>query len=57
MKDAPGKEKKLPPWMDKGAKKFNKGGEVKKYAKGGMVRSGGHGDGCAQRGRTKGRMV
>lgn len=37
----------------KPAMKKAKGGAVKKYAKGGMVR----GDGCAQRGKTKGRMV
>jgi len=30
---------------------MKKGGKVKKYAKGGSV------DGCAQRGKTKGRMV
>lgn len=32
---------------------YKKGGKVKAYAKGGSVR----GDGCAQRGKTKGRMV
>jgi hypothetical protein len=35
-----------------------KGGEVKKYAKGGSVSSASsRGDGCAMRGKTKGRMV
>lgn len=32
---------------------FKKGGKVKGYAKGGVTRA----DGCAQRGKTKGRMV
>jgi hypothetical protein len=32
---------------------MKRGGKVKKYAKGGSVR----GDGCAQRGKTKGRMI
>lgn len=32
---------------------YKRGGGVKKYAKGGSVR----GDGCAQRGKTKGKMV
>ena len=35
------------------APKMKKGGMVKKYAAGGMTR----GDGCATRGKTKGRMV
>ena len=34
---------------------MKKGGEVKKYAKGGSV--GGRGDGIAQRGKTRGKMV
>ncbi len=33
---------------------YKKGGKTKKYAKGGYVRSA---DGCAQRGKTKGRMI
>jgi len=33
---------------------YKKGGKVSKYAKGGYVRSA---DGCAQRGKTKGRMI
>lgn len=33
---------------------YKKGGKVSKYAKGGFVRSA---DGCAQRGKTKGRMI
>lgn len=41
----------------KASKAYDKASSVKpapkKYAKGGMVR----GDGCAQRGKTKGRMV
>ena len=40
------------------AKKFAKGGAVKAYAKGGTVKKSGasRGDGCAQRGHTKGKM-
>ena len=38
----------------KDVKGFKEGGKVKKMAHGGSV---GRGDGCAQRGRTKGRMV
>jgi hypothetical protein len=34
-------------------RRLAKGGSIKGYAKGGSVR----GDGCAQRGHTKGRMV
>ena len=33
---------------------MKKGGKVKKYAKGGYVKAA---DGCAQRGKTRGRMV
>jgi hypothetical protein len=33
---------------------MKKGGKVKKYAKGGSVT---RGDGCAQRGKTKGTMI
>ena len=42
--------------MKKGGvvKKMAKGGVVKKMASGGAVR---RGDGCATRGKTKGRMV
>jgi hypothetical protein len=40
------KEKWTPPWLKKG----------KKFAAGGRV-GGGRGDGCASRGRTRGRMV
>jgi len=37
---------------------YKKGGAVKKYAKGGSVGSASkRADGCAQRGKTKGRMV
>jgi hypothetical protein len=40
---------------------FKKGGKVKsktkKYASGGSVKASKRGDGCAQRGKTKGRMV
>lgn len=34
---------------------FAKGGKIKKYAKGGSVSA--RADGCAQRGKTKGKMV
>ena len=41
-----------------GATPMRKGGKVKKMAKGGKVGSASkRGDGCAQRGKTKGRMV
>ena len=41
------------PWMKKGASEdMACGGSVKKYSAGGAVRA----DGCAQRGRTKGKM-
>ncbi len=36
---------------------FRKGGKVKAYAKGGAVSASRRGDGVAQRGKTKGRMV
>jgi len=36
---------------------YRKGGAVKAYAKGGMVSASRRGDGIAQRGKTKGRMV
>lgn len=36
---------------------MKKGGRVKKYAKGGAVSASRRGDGCAQRGKTKGRMI
>jgi hypothetical protein len=38
---------------------MKKGGKVKAYAKGGAIKSSAsaRGDGCAQRGKTKGRMV
>jgi hypothetical protein len=39
---------------DKPMKKMNKGGMAKCYASGGKVT---RGDGCAMRGKTKGRMV
>lgn len=39
-------------------KTMNKGGKVKAYAKGGVVsNASSRGDGCAQRGKTKGRFV
>ena len=45
----------IPPRYEPGAKK---GGMVKKMAKGGSVSSASkRADGCAQRGRTKGRMI
>jgi hypothetical protein len=36
---------------------FKKGGSVKAYAKGGSVSASSRGDGCAQRGKTRGKMV
>ena len=36
---------------------FKKGGAVKKMAQGGYVGASSRGDGCAQRGKTKGRFV
>lgn len=36
---------------------YRKGGAVKAYAKGGVVSASRRGDGIAQRGKTKGRMV
>ena len=44
--------KKVPFYAADGVGKMNMGGKVKGYKKGGCV-----GDGCAIRGRTKGRMV
>lgn len=41
---------------DQSEVEFRKGGKIKKYAKGGMVSSASkRGDGCAQRGKTKGK--
>lgn len=45
--------KKAPPPPPPPAKKKAMGGSVKTYAKGGVTRA----DGCAQRGKTRGRMV
>ena len=45
-------------FADEGNPNFKRGGKVKKMASGGMSRSASsRGDGCAQRGKTKGRMV
>tara|TARA_R110000823_G_scaffold220612_2_gene349254 strand:- start:1243 stop:1881 length:639 start_codon:yes stop_codon:yes gene_type:complete len=45
-------------FADDGNPNFKRGGKVKKMASGGMARSASsRGDGCAQRGKTKGRMV
>ena len=46
-------QQKIDPEM---AKKYNYGGKVKKMKNGGKVKSH-RGDGCAMRGKTKGRMV
>ena len=54
-------EKKLPPWLYKKGEKSEGemacGGKVKKMAKGGSVSASRRGDGIAQRGKTKGRVV
>lgn len=42
-------------WEGEGGRAFRKGGKVKKMAGGGSASS--RGDGCAMRGKTKGRMV
>lgn len=45
-------------FADEGNPNFKRGGKVKKMASGGMARSASsRGDGCAMRGKTKGRMV
>lgn len=36
---------------------YSKGGKVKAYAKGGSVSASSRGDGCAQRGKTRGKVV
>ena len=45
--------KMIPDFAADGKGKMKKGGEVKKMKHGGVVR----GDGCAVKGKTKGRMV
>lgn len=42
-------------WEGEGGRAYRKGGKAKAYAKGGSASS--RGDGCAMRGKTKGRMV
>jgi cytoskeletal protein RodZ len=42
-------------WEGEGGRSYRKGGKAKAYAKGGSASS--RGDGCAMRGKTKGRMV
>ena len=65
MSKASGKETRSSPvrnispeesaWEGEGGRAFRKGGKAKAYAKGGSASS--RGDGCAMRGKTKGRMV
>jgi hypothetical protein len=36
---------------------YKRGGAVKKYAKGGSVSASSRGDGCATKGKTRGKML
>jgi hypothetical protein len=56
LKGKSSKSKKTSFRGDESGVEFKRGGNIKKYASGGSVSASSRGDGCAQRGKTRGMM-